>query len=282
MHESKLMLAASLGLLGVLFGACSDNPCDKRYCETKTTVAYAIDFALEDSEGVTRGFDLDDRVSERRDSKTCGHGDAVDPEGNPGIDNNAAVLFDSINAATEASVEELIRGSINDGRLLLTFQLFGLDDAVNDDCVDVEIFQSTGSPLVGTDGYIVSGQTFDVDFERPRTSIKCARVKDGLLTAGPFDGNLFINIINVNVNLGLKNAKLSATINKDGVRDVVLGAGIETSELHSILDQTNDGTLLSFGHFLIDSLADMAPDERGQCKQLSTTVVMDARSAYLF
>lgn len=275
-------LALSVAALGLTLGACSENPCAKRFCEVKTTVAYAIDFALEESEGVTRGFDLDDRVSPPRDGKTCGHGDMVDPKGNEGIDNNAAVLFESINKATEASVEELIRGSINDGRLLLTFQLFGLDDAENDDCVDVEIFQSTGAPVVGTDGYIVSGQTFDIDYERPRTSIKCAIVKDGVLRAGPFDGNLFVSIISVDVNLPLNSAKLSGTIGADGLRNVTLGAGIATSELHDILDQTNDQSLLSLGHFLIDSLADMATDKNGKCKQLSTTLVIEARSAYLF
>lgn len=281
MSIAKHMILTA-GLLGATLAACSDNPCASRHCEVKTTVAYAIDFALEESEGVTRGFNLDGLVSEPRDSKTCGHGDAIDLDGNTGIDNNAAVLFDSVNAVTEASVEELIRGSINDGRLLLTFQIFGLDDAQNDDCVDVEIFQATGAPVVGTDGFIVSGQTFDIDHERPRTSIRCATVKDGVLRAGPFDGNLFISIIGVNVNLTLNSAKLSATVGKDGLRDVVLGAGINTSELHDILEQTNDQTLLGFGHFLIDSLADMGVNKQGQCQQLSATVLMDARSAYLF
>lgn len=274
-----LLVLPLFSLLGA--SACFDSPCASRRCEVKTSVASSIDFALKVQDGVSLGFDLDDRVSENGDGKSCGHADFRDPDGATGIDNNASVLFEAINNLTEASIEELIRGSINEGRLLMVFQLFGVDDIKNDDCVDVEIFQASGVPLVGTDEFILGGQTFDIDHEQPRTSIKCAHIKDGVLYAGPFDGHLFVSILGVHVNLSLTSAKLAANIDENGIASVTLGAGIDRDEMHSVVDQTNDGTISDIGHYLIDSLADMGSNGT-VCQQVSSTVLIETKNAFLF
>lgn len=268
-------------LLSLTASGCSESPCGARYCEAKTSVATSIDFALKIEEGVSVGFDLDDRVSADLDKTTCGHADLRHPDGTVGIDNNAAVLFEAINRLTEASIEELIRGSINEGRLLMGFQLLGVDDFDNDDCVDVEIFQASGTPLVGTDEFILGGQTFDIDNEQPRTSIHCARIKDGVLYAGPFDGHLFVSILGVHVNLSLTDAKLAAVVDSSGIRSVTMGAGIDRDEMHSVVEQTNDATVSDIGHYLIDSLADMGSDG-SRCQQMSATVLIETTNAFLF
>jgi hypothetical protein len=273
---SLLFLLASLAQFG-----CADSPCAARYCEAQTSIATSIDFALKVEDGVSVGFDLDDRVSADLDKKTCGHADMRHPDGTVGIDNNAAVLFEAINRLTEASIEELIRGSINEGRLLMGFQLLGVDNFVNDDCVDVEIFQAKGTPQVGTDEFIVPGQTFDIDEEQPRTSIKCARIKDGVLYAGPFDEHLFVSILGVHVNLSLTDAKLAAEIDSTGIHSITLGAGIDRDEMHSVVEQTNDATVSDIGHYLIDSLADMGSDG-SRCQQMSATVLIENTNAFLF
>lgn len=277
---TTLVTAVALASL-TMATACSDGPCDAQHCKVMTSVARSVDFALEIEDGVSLGFDLDDRVSADRDSATCGHADMLDPDGNVGIDNNASVLFEAINNLTEASIEGLIRLGINEGRLLMGFQLFGVDDYENDDCVDVEIFQAKGVPFVGTDEFILPGQTFDIDEDLPRTSIQCAKIRDGVLYAGPFDGFLYVSILGVDVNLSLSQAKFAAELDKNGISSIVLGAGIDRDEMHSVIEQTNDRTVSDIGHFLVDTLADMGSDGN-RCQRMSATVLIETTNAFLF
>lgn len=278
--ERRARALPALALLAAT-SACSHDPCDSGSCEQRVTVAHTVNFAVAAEDGTSVGFDLDSRVSPDNDGKTCGHGDYLGPDGQEGIDNQSSVLFEAVSQVTEASLEQLIRIAINEGRLLLMFQVTGLDDMQNDDCVDLAIFQGRGDAFVGTDGFLLPNQTFEEDFDQPSTRIDCAKLKDGVLTAGPFDGDIFISLLGVEVNLHMHHARLRAQLGKNGLHDVVLGAGIETEQMHSIIDQSNDHKIIEVGHFLVDRLADMAADGN-VCTQMSTTILIDAKPAFLF
>jgi hypothetical protein len=269
-----LLLSSQLG--------CDHNPCETGRCEPMVSIAYSVDFGVTDDSGFTPGFNLDGMVSQERDARTCGHGDAIAPDGSEGIDNNAAVLFESVEQLTAANPEEIIRSSINDGRLLLMTRLWGVDDPENDECVDVELFQAEGLPQVGNDGYILKNQTFDRKDGSFRTLIECASIVDGMLEAGPFNGDLAVSVFAINVELKLRRARLRGEMSPNGLGHIMLGAGVNTDELHDALVQGNDPTIEESGHFLIDRLADMAPDKHGRCQQLSATLLLDFQKAFLF
>ena len=74
--------------------------------------------ALDDE--TTEGFNLDDAVTEVNDATTCGHGDLSDKEGRPGIDNQVAVIWtDLLGPLVGEATHALMKGAINEGRLLL-------------------------------------------------------------------------------------------------------------------------------------------------------------------
>ena len=280
MSLSKTLLMA-LATLGLAMGACSNDPCESGNCEKLVTVAHTFDFAVEEEDGVSLGFDLDRRVSPDADNATCGHEDYRGPDGSEGVDNNASVLFESVAGFTETSVEELVRIAINDGLLLLMFELDGLDDPLNDDCVNVRIFQGKGTPFVGTDDFILDSQTFEVDEELPQTFVECAKLEDGVLSAGPFDGDIYISILRVQVAMRMHDAHFTAKLGERGIESMILGTALETEQLHDLIDQTMDGNLIGAGHFLVDALADMGL-ENNRCSQLSATLLLEAKPAFLF
>jgi hypothetical protein len=278
--RSSLLALPALAL-ALATSACGHDPCDGASCEQRITVAHTVNFAVANDDGTSEGFDLDGRISPDNDGKTCGHGDYLGMNGEEGIDNQSSVLFDAVRQVTEASLEELIRIAINEGNLLLMFEMSGIDDMQNDDCVDLDIFQGKGDALVGTDDFILPNQTFELDLDKPSAHIDCARIEDGVLTAGPFDGSIYLSILRVEAELHLHGARIRAQIGKDGIKSLVLGAGIETAELHSIIDQSMDHKIIETGHFLVDRLADMAADGN-VCTQISSTLLVDAKPAFLF
>ena len=63
----------------------------------------------------------------------------------------------------------LIRGSINDGTLLLLLEFSEVDDLLNDRHIVVRLMVGTAPTDVGNDGFLVPGQSFDV---RPDVAVE--------------------------------------------------------------------------------------------------------------
>jgi len=134
-------------------------------------VVDVINFTREDPVGVAPGFDLDAKVSEEGDEGSCGHGDFMSPEGESGIDNQLALLTPLFDQVGIGAIEGFVQAAVESGGLLIMWQVDGIDDPVNDDDITVTLRFGTGAPLLGTDGLLLSGQSFHLNAETPDTQV---------------------------------------------------------------------------------------------------------------
>src|SRR5262245_38108617 len=111
-----------------------------------SAVLQTIVFGREAPAGVAPGFDLDGVDSDERDSRSCAKKDLVDDEGHLGIDNQLAKLMPLIDLAGQGAVEALVQNSINEGRLLLIFDIERFDDGR----ASLTVLRGEDTPLVGT------------------------------------------------------------------------------------------------------------------------------------
>ncbi len=259
-------------------GACAAPPCAPRIA-----VARALAFQTEMG-GVSRGFDLDGRVSGDSDMASCNQTDFTSPEGTPGVDNQFSVLANTLANIAGDAVQGLIRGAINDGTLLILLRLDGVDGLADDPCVDVTLVPGVGKPLVGTDGMVLQGQTFDPDPATPPSTVRCGTIKDGVLQAGPFEALLPFQVLQVRGVLRIHETRLRAELGEDGGMKVLLGANVEVAQVSALAH--TDGAFSASNVELVDvvlaSIADAAPDSTGKCQQISTAITLELTRAFLY
>lgn len=227
------------------------------------------------------GFNLDGRVSAASDIEGCRQSDFTDASGVQGIDNQLARLLPVVDMMTGGAIDGLVQAAVNNGQLLISVTLEGLDDTRDDQCVSL-VFQSVqGMPFVGSDMRIDPGQTFDLARgEMPtRTS---ARIRNGVLEAGPFDLPLPFAALDARFILDLRGARIRAVARPDGSLSGIIGGSIPSVPLGETLirygigaglQQTLVGTLRLF--------SDIAPDANGMCTQISAGLRFDTRAAFV-
>lgn len=227
------------------------------------------------------GFDLDGRVSTAGDIDGCRQSDFTDSRGVPGIDNQLARLLPVVDMMTGGAVDGLVQAAVNNGQLLIAITLEGVDDTVNDQCVSVVIQSVRGMPFVGSDMRIDPGQTYDLA-PGERVTRTPARIRDGVLEAGPFDLPLPFAALDARFILDLRGARIRAVVRPDGSLSGIMGGGVpavplgETLIMYGIgsgLQQTLVGTLRLF--------SDLAPDASGMCTQISAGLRFDTRPAFV-
>ena len=257
--------------------------------ESAMAVVTSIGFASRNGEmagalEVSEGLDLDDRVSAADDRDTCRRADFVAPDGRAGIDNQFSYLFEVVeDMAEEGTVEGIVQGSINNGRLLLMIDVQGVDDWVNDDSVTVRVFNGVGRPTLGSDGYIVPDQTFDRD---PGSDVNSARgrIVDGVLETDPFFVELPMAFFNVFFDLRLQGARLRAHVGPEGVTDGVIGGGLSIDDILLIAEMADAMQEIQFKpllEILLPGLADLELVGT-RCSALSANLVFDSRRAFVF
>ncbi len=289
--RASFLFAFALALLagcaddagGASAGLCSVS----RSSDSQLVVATQLHFVVPDDDGVSVGFDLDDRVSGARDAPSCNRPDYVAPDGTPGVDNQFSVLWDVLVSAVGDAVEGLIQGVINDGTLLLLFRLEGVDDFQNDPCVNVALFKGAGRPDLGTSGFIAPSQTFDVAEGTPFTET-AGYIEDGVLHAGPFDTVIPIAIFSVVADLRLHGALLEARIAEDGSLSGTIGGGVEREQIVEVGEMAAEAdssarTILKGLPLLLDLSTDLdRQEEDGKCHQISTVMTFESTPAFLY
>jgi hypothetical protein len=249
------------------------------------TVVDTMGFAVADENGAVPGFDLDGRTSLEGEAESCGYGDFVDPEGRPGIDNRLATLVPLFELAGIGAAEGLIQGAIKDGGLIIMFQVDGVDDLVNDPEVTLMLRAGTGVPLLGTDGLLLAGQTFDLHPESPDSQAPVARITDGVLEAGPFTARLPVQVFGVSYVLTMHEARIRARwTDEGGLVDGVLGGAVPYAELLEVgrLAAMDDASVLPAIELIFGGALDMNPDAGGNCTRISGAFRFTAVSGFLF
>lgn len=287
-------------LIATLSGACDegeplaldDPPGPVTIIEGEGTaaapMAMAIDtlgFSRETESGVAPGFNLDGRISTAADQETCGNGDFTSPDGVPGVDNQLAVLTPLFDLVGLGAIEDLVQRSIEEGGLLIMYELSDVEDFGNDDSVTLQLKIGKGTPLLGTDGLLLSGQTFRESPDYPPVDMPNAKIVDGVLTAGPFDVGLPIQVFGVDYALDIKGTNFRAELTYDGgLAQGMLGGAVPMANLWALADiaSMEAGGIIEAVTLILDGIADLAPDDKGVCTAMSGTFQFSAVSAFFY
>lgn len=234
------------------------------------------------AEGVAWGSDLDGVVSAAGDGTGCGKPDVVDPEGSPGVDNAFAGLLPALEATEAAAISALLQDSVKAGELLITFELLGLDDMVDDSCVSVVFGEAVGAPLLGTDGLVLAGQSFSRDPADPVVVVEAAQVEAGRLI---FNGDFTVGlqILDADLQLGVTNGRVRLDLAPDGSLAVghLTGALSVPFILEEIEKYGIDPAVKDLLRTVLPAVADLSSPD-GSCDQLSVAFEFTAVPAFFY
>ena len=249
--------------------------------QTQLAVARTLTFVRED-DGVSLGFDLDGRISDRSDRESCGQPDYTSPDGEEGIDNALALVVPLIERVGGAALEGLVQAAINEGDLLVMIELDGVDSLEADDDVTLTMMRGVGQPFIGTDERIEQWQTFDADLLAPWSRAP-ATIRDGVLEAGPVEIQLPIYVFDFEFLVTVTDARVRMVLGEDGPQWGMVGGVVLMQNLLDIANnieggQNIPGTLDTVGR----TFADMLRQEDGTCAGLSTVIEMDLANAWFY
>lgn len=252
--------------------------------KTRTLVITELGFTREEPKGVSPGFDLDGRVSDGTIQEDCGKKDLRDPNGGVGIDNQLALLIPEIEKRVGNAVDGLIQGAINDGRLLILFDMKGVEDLRDASCVDLDVSLGDGKPSLGTDGVVEAWQTFDARKQNQLVSHGSHGViRKGTFSIGPFPLSIPIAIFDVSFIVKIRDARIRFTIDEEGNVEGLLAGGVSVDE---ITDGVKNGAgladLIPQIRFIGNAMNDLGYEpEEGICHLLSATLHFKARPAFV-
>jgi hypothetical protein len=231
---------------------------------------------------VCDGFDLDGLETALGASDGCGIADFVGPDGTPGIDNAFAYLLPALELTEAAAVESLIQAAIENGSLLLTMELGGVSDPLDDACVDLTLGRALGPPLIGTDGLLLAGQTFAPDPDRPSLTVEGMALEGGVLEA-PIDLTLPVTVFDVDLDFELLDGWMRVERGEDGILRGLFAGGVEIAYMLQVAQEENvDPALHGVLAALLGTWSDLAPDESGLCTQISITFSFEAVPAFWY
>lgn len=257
-----------------LLACVADEPDCGDPTESRVALITSLDFARQEENGVSRGFDLDGVDG------TCNKDDLVHPDGTGSIDNAFSHLLPALEATEAVAINGLLSDSINSGELLLLPEMTKVDDDRNDECVDVAIWRGEGSPLLGTDGLVLEDQSFGRNTDVDPGQVTGVSLVDGVVTGGPFEMDLPIQVLDFNSIFSMSQGQLRVEWHDDGTVTGEFGGAIPIAQ---ILEITNYA--IDFGDLLEELLylaADLDPDENGDCQSISLTFTFEGRSAYFY
>ncbi len=287
----RRIFSSSMAAALLLASACSSSseapPPGDSTCEGGSSKAYvltSLSFTRELPKGVAPGFDLDRRVSNVPEEASCGKLDLKAPDGTPGIDNQLALLIPDVEKQVGNAIDGIIQGAINDGRLLIALDLLGVNNTVNDACVDIEVKLGEGKPTLGTDGVVEAYQTFDMrkqgQLRSPGTG---GKIQDRAFSIGPFPLRIPLAIFDVSFTIFIRDALIRFTINDDGDAEGFLGGGVSIDEVaEGVKDGAGVAPLIPQIKAIGNLFADLAYDPaEGKCKLVSAALSFKARPVFL-
>ena len=251
----------------------------------EVVVVRSLKIGIADDAGVSVGFDLDGETTAENATTGCGIADYVSPTGTPGIDNAFTRIVPTL-SATEAKVETiegLIQDTIDNGELLIAFELGGVDDWETDTCVAVEIAQAEGDAMLGTDGRLLDGQTFDRESDAPSATLENAQISGGTLIGENLQLDLPVQVLNASLTLPLRDGKIEITPDGDDLYQGVLAGSVSAAYMLEVASTENvDPVVADLLGTVLGINADL-PDEQGNaCASMSMTLTFEAVGAYYF
>jgi dienelactone hydrolase len=243
--------------------------------------------------GTVDGVDLDGTASSRDapGADECAHDDFVGPAGEPGIDLSYWRAVGCVRGFQHGEIADIvIDQAVRDGSMTMLVQLRGVDDPRNDDSVRVQIFASTDAPPVGADGSVLPFGTLSAHGDaRYRGTVGTGSIVDGILTAGPMDVRVRLNIQIVAGDLTFHDARLRLELRPDGTATGALYGFQPVEELYDIFGRKAGlagaaalGYTCSGLYAALTSQADGGYDaSTGTCTSLSVGYAFEAVPAFI-
>jgi hypothetical protein len=281
------MRAIALVVLLVGCTATAEPPPGPRACESREPeragLVRSLRFEVAEG-GVTEGFDVDESVGPPAAATSCRARDYRDPDGRVGIDNQLTILVPTLESMVgEGTLDSLLQGAINNGQLLLAVSLEGVDDPIDDDCVAISVRVLRGTPLLGTDGFLLDGQTLEVDPTAPVGRYEGAALRGGVAETGAFELSLPIQILNAQFVVDLHHARVRVEMHEDGSMHGVIAGGISNAMMIEIARGIENlpPDLVDMVAGFIQAIADLDPDASGTCTAFSASMVFDAAPGFV-
>jgi hypothetical protein len=237
------------------------------------------------ADGISDGFDLDGVTSTEGGGSGCGIGDYTSPAGVAGIDNAFSRMVPAMEAteAKVSTIEGLVQSAIDSGELLIAFEVGGLDDWTTDTCVAMEVGQASGEAMLGTDGLLLDGQTFDRDDGAPTATLESAAIDAGVLVGRGLSIDLPVQILNAALTLPLRGGMVRIERNGDDLYEGVLAGAVSAAYLDEVANTENiDPTVADLVGTLVTINADLPDDDGTACAALSMTLNFEAVGAYYY
>lgn len=276
----------TLSTLTLLSACTADVGGDSLMVVAQQVTFAAREAEVEDGPDVSIGVDLDGVDTQVEEEGGCFQADFISPDGRRGVDNAFAFLFELVETAFQAgTVEGIIQGTINEGRLLMMFGVTGVDDWNNDDEVMLEVFLGDGRPDIGGDGFIVPGQTFDRDPESEAIFVR-ASIVDGALETDAFELTMPMAFFNVFFDLRLHGAKVRAEVSPDGQWHGVVAGAIDNADVIDLAvqaDMMQGIQVAGLLESLLPGWADLGYDPaEDTCTQLSATLAFRSTTSFVY
>ena len=247
---------------------------------THANILRRFSMTAPDDNGHVVGFNLDGLDTPAGDPDHCGRGDFTDSEGRTGIDNQFADLWEVVEPLVGEATEALIQGAVNEGRILMTIELEGVDDLQNDDEVYLHIFRGRMTPDIGNLGLISPNQTIYVDESFPYPAPVRTSIVDGYVEVHQTVINLPVDILDAFFEVRIENASIRLRIAEDGSFEGHFGGVVDLDYIFSELLQTNASQEAELVQPIFYTFADMNKDEDG-CSQVSTAFGFSGTPAFV-
>ena len=241
-------------------------------------------FPLESEPGVVTGFDLDGHVSDGNGPDDCGVQDFVGPNGEPGIDNQMALLTPAFEPVGLGQAFAYLENSIEDSGFFLLFELRDVDSLQNDDSIEMVYELGGGSAVMDSEDDVAAYQTMCVQNDSPSVLAAEARIEDGFVYAR-FDELVFtMSMFERVYPFVFKDLQLKARIDEAGfLVDGVVGGTLTLANMMQLVIKgaQNTGGLLGPMTALLNGLGDL-PSADGPCTAMSTTFDFTAVPVFFF
>jgi len=269
-------------------GAVVDE--DSGMAETRVFVINSLDVGQADPMGdpnVVPGFDLDSHnTTSMSDPMGCGFPDFTSgpPDNIDGVDNQLGPILAGV--ASTVDIPGAIRDNINAGTVLILVEVTGINSFMNDTSIRMNLYRGllrpgVTMPMLGGDGLLAPGQTFDID-ERSFMSDRSTplvsapgRIVNGRLQAGPADFMLNIDVMSMPVMLNIRDSQTRFNITaSSGISTGVLGGALRVTEVVDAVRVFAPDLEMTI-RTILSGQADLEPDMTGVCQAVSVGLVFD-------
>ena len=275
---------------GQFDAAAKPAPADLATCPTRCGegAQYVLDELLllpVDASGVAAGFDLDGEASSADSLKGCGFADVRNRFGESGVDNQFAKILKILPTQVGDTLPAALATAISAGGLTLLLEEVG-PGAIGQGSPPraMVVRKGTGQPLLGTDGKLLSSQSFGLEAD-PILGIFDGLVQHGEgVVGGPTRLKFRMLFISTPLAFEFRHARIRIEPDgQGGIRGEI--GGIVTME--EVLTLTNylggcDQPLRNQLRELAPLLADARLEPGGPCKGLSMGFTIHGVPAYLF